>query len=185
MRANVYLSHNEGRVERMRTVFWIFVCLAVIASICCSSGSGPAVQGELAPEFSFKDQSGKELSLSQLRGKVVLVNFWGTFCPPCIDELPSMQQLQRRMANKPFEMVALSVDDSWEPVNRFMKENGVTLPVYADFDKRISTLYGTHMWPETYIVDKKGKIAYKVVGPKDWTSPEVLKFLDVLVAEDS
>lgn len=95
-----------------------------------------------------------------------------------------MEQLQGRMVNKPFEMLALSVDDSWESVNRFMKENGFTVPVYADFDKRISTLYGTHMWPETYIVDKKGKIAYKVVGPKDWTSSEVLKFLDVLIAEN-
>ena len=169
----------------MRTVPWVSAWVAVIASICCSSGTGPAVQGEAAPEFTFKDQSGKEVSLSQLRGKVVLVNFWATWCPPCLDEMPSMQQLQRRMANKPFDLLALSVDNSWEPVNRFMKDNGFTLPVYADFDKRISTLYGTHMWPETYIVDKKGKIAYKVVGPKDWTSPEVLKFLDVLVAEDS
>ena len=96
-----------------------------------------------------------------------------------------MQQLQRRMANKPFALVALSVDDSWEAVNRFMKDNEFNLPVYADFDKRVSTLYGTSMWPETYIVDKKGKIAYKVVGARDWTSSEVLKFLDVLVAEDS
>ena len=142
------------------------------------------MQGELAPEFSFKDQAGKETSLSQLRGKVVLVNFWATWCPPCLDEIPSMQRLHRRMVNKPFEMLALSVDNSWEPVNRFLDENGFKLPVYADFDKRISTLYGSHMWPETYIVDKKGKIAYKVVGPKDWTSSEVLKFLDVLVAED-
>lgn len=167
----------------MRTVLWVFAGIAVITSLSCSSGLGPAVQGQTAPEFSFKNQSGKELPLSQLRGKVVLVNFWGTFCPPCLDELPSMQQLHRRMINQPFEILALSVDTSWEPVNRFMKENGFTLPVYADFDKQISTLYGTHMWPETYIVDKKGKIAYKVVGPKDWTSSEVLKFLDVLVVE--
>ena len=169
----------------MRTILWVIAGVAMIASLCCSSSPGPAVQGEAAPEFTFKNQSGKELSLSQLRGKVVLVNFWGTFCPPCLDELPSMQQLHRRMINQPFEILALSVDTSWEPVNRFMKENGFTLPVYADFDKQISTLYGTHMWPETYIVDKKGKIAYKVVGPKDWTSSEVLKFLDVLVAENS
>lgn len=169
----------------MRTILWVFAGVAMIASFCCSSSPGPAVQGESAPEFTFKNQSGKELSLSQLRGKVVLVNFWGTFCPPCLDELPSMQQLHRRMINQPFEILALSVDTSWEPVNRFMKENEFTLPVYADFDKQISTLYGTHMWPETYIVDKKGKIAYKVVGPKDWTSSEVLKFLDVLVAENS
>ena len=169
----------------MRTVPWVFAWVAVIASICCSSGTGPAVQGEAAPEFTFKDQSGKEVSLSRLRGKVVLVNFWATWCPPCVDEMPSLQQLQGRMANKPFELLALSVDDSWEAVNRFMKDNGFVLPVYADFDKRISTLYGTSMWPETYIVDKKGKIAYKVVGAKDWTSSEVLKFLDVLVAEGS
>jgi len=168
----------------MRKVFWVSVWIAVIASIGCASGPGPAVQGELAPEFSFKDQSGKELSLAQLRGKVVLVNFWATWCPPCVEEMPSLQQLQRRMANKPFELVALSVDDSWEAVNRFMKDNGFALPVYADFDKRASTLYGTSMWPETYIVDKKGKIAYKVVGAKDWTSSEVLKFLDVLVTEN-
>src|SRR5262245_36034430 len=166
-------------------ILWLFAFLATIVSISCSSGPGPAVQGEAAPEFTFKDQSGKEFSLSQLRGKVVLVNFWATFCPPCIDEMPSMQHLHQRLAGKPFELLAFSVDSSWEPVNRFMKENAFTLPVYADFDKRISTLYGTHMWPETYIVDKRGKIAYKVIGPKDWTSPEVLKFLDVLVAEDS
>ena len=175
----------ETGIWRIRKVVPVFAGLAMIASLSCSSGLGPALQGEAAPEFTFKNQAGQELSLSQLRGKVVLVNFWGTFCPPCLDELPSMQQLHRRMINQPFEILALSVDTSWEPVNRFMKENGFTLPVYADFDKQISTLYGTHMWPETYIVDKKGKIAYKVIGPKDWTSSEVLKFLDVLVAENS
>jgi peroxiredoxin len=168
----------------MRSVPKIAAGIAMLVVVSCSSGPGPAVQGETAPDFVFRDQSGKERSLSALRGKVVLVNFWATWCPPCRDELPSMQQLQRRMAGKPFEMLALSVDDSWESVNRFMKENGFTVPVYEDFDKRISTLYGTNMWPETYIVDKKGKVAYKVVGPKDWTSSEVLKFLDVLVAED-
>ncbi|MCI0352605.1 MAG: TlpA family protein disulfide reductase [Acidobacteriales bacterium] len=166
----------------MEKVFWIFVLAAGIAGISCSpSGAGPAIQGEIAPDFTFKDQSGKEHSLSQLRGKVVLVNFWATWCPPCLDEMPSMQLLQRRMDNKPFVMLALSVDSSWEPVNQFMKQNELTLPVYADFDKRISTLYGTHVFPETYILDKKGKVAYKVVGPKDWTSSEVLKFLDVLL----
>src|SRR5688572_12044376 len=108
----------------MRTAFWVSVWITVITSIGCASGQGPAAQGELAPEFSFKDQSGKELSLSHLRGKVVLINFWATWCPPCVDEMPSMQQLQRRMANKPFELLALSVDDSWEAVNRFMKDNG-------------------------------------------------------------
>ena len=97
--------------------------------------------------------------------------------------MPSLEQLQRRMGQRPFAILALSVDDSWEPVNRFTKENGLTLTIYDDFDKKISTLYGSFKYPETYIVDKKGKVAYKVVGPTDWVSSEMLKFLDVLVAE--
>src|SRR5262245_60355070 len=98
----IRLSHTMStNAWRMRTLLYILACVAVVATFGCSSGPGPAVQGEAAPEFTFKDQSGKEFSLSQLRGKVVLVNFWATFCPPCIDEMPSLQLLQRRMANKP------------------------------------------------------------------------------------
>lgn len=167
----------------MRQRFTILILSCLVAA--CSQGAGPAVQGELAPDFTFQDASGKQYALSQFRGKVVLVNFWATWCPPCRDEMPSIEQLQQRMAGKPFVILALSIDDSWEPVNRFMKENGFTLPVYSDFDKKISTLYGTFKYPETYLVDKKGKVAYKVVGATDWMSSDMLKFLDVLVAEAS
>jgi peroxiredoxin len=150
-----------------------------------NGGPGPAVQGEPAPDFTFKDSAGTQYSLSDFKGKVVLVNFWATWCPPCKDEMPSMEILQRRMEKSPFVILALSVDDSWAPVNRFMKENGFNLPIYEDFDKKISTLYGTHMYPETYILDKKGKVAYKVVGPTDWLSSEMMKFLNVLIREGS
>jgi peroxiredoxin len=169
--------------RRTQTIILTVCCIALAA--CSRSGGGPAAQGELAPDFTFKDQAGKQYSLADFRGKVVLVNFWATWCPPCREEMPSMEQLQRRMAQRPFAILGLSVDDSWEPVNRFMKENGVTLPVYVDFDKKISTLYGSFKYPETYIVDKKGKVAYKVVGGTDWMSSEMLKFLEVLVAEGS
>jgi cytochrome c biogenesis protein CcmG, thiol:disulfide interchange protein DsbE len=89
------------------------------------------------------------------------------------------------MAGRPFVIIALSVDESWEPVRQFMQQNGFTLPVYADFDKQISSTYGTFRYPETYIVDKKGKVAYKVVGGTNWLSSEMLKFLDLLTVEES
>ena len=156
-------------------------CMGMIG--CGRSGAVSPVQGDPAPGFRFKDQSGRQYSLVDFRGKVVLVNFWATWCPPCLEEMPSIEQMQQRMAKAPLAILALSVDDSWGPVNQFMKQNGFTLPVYSDFDKRISTLYGTSMYPETYVVDKRGKVAYKVVGATDWMSSEMLKFLDVLIAE--
>ena len=145
--------------------------------------TGLVLQGHLAPGFTFKDYTGKQQSLQDFRGKVVLLNFWGTFCPPCREEMPSMEALQRQMDKNEFAIIALSVDDSWDSVNQFMRKNGFTLPVYADFDKRISSMYGTFMYPESYILDRNGKVAYKVVGPTDWTSADMMKFLRVLVLE--
>ena len=85
--------------------------------ISCSS-QGPLVQGSVAPDFSFRDRSGAEHSLSQLRGKVVLLNFWATWCPPCVEEMPSMQQLQRRMEKHPFVTLAFSVEDNHSAIQR-------------------------------------------------------------------
>jgi len=143
---------------------------------CCSlfscasvSLQGPIAQGDLAPDFTCSDQVGRQQRLSDLRGKVVLVNFWATWCSPCREELPSLQALQKKFAPNDFVTLALSVDDSWEPINTFMKQHQFTIPVYADFDKKISSRYGTFMYPETFLVDKQGKVAYKVVGAIDWT----------------
>src|SRR5215813_4334365 len=100
---------------------------------------GPAVEGQIAPDFSFRDQAGHQFSLSDFRGKVVLVNFWATWCSPCREEMPSLQSLLRQMDAAHLKLLALSVDDSWGPVNEFMRESGIVLPVYGDFDKQIAT----------------------------------------------
>ena len=141
------------------------------------------MQGEIAPDFTLSDQSGRQQRLSDLRGNVVLVNFWATWCPPCREEMPSLQALQDKLGQRDLRILALSVDDSWETVNQFMKETGFTIPVYSDFNRQISSRYGTTQYPETYLVDKNGRVAYKVVGAADWTSSEMLKFLTVLMLE--
>lgn len=146
---------------------------------------GPAVEGEAAPSVSFKDRFGSQFSLSDFRGKVVLINFWATWCPPCRDEMPSMESLQRQMDQSQFAILALTVDDSWDAVNQFMTQNGFTIPVYSDFNRRIATLYGTSKFPETYILDKQGKVAMKVIGPTDWTAPDMVTYLRKLTAESN
>jgi peroxiredoxin len=96
-----------------------------------------------------------------------------------------MESLQRQMDKNEFAILALSVDDSWEEVNRFKNQSGFDLPVYADFDKKISSLYGTFKFPETYILNREGVLALKVIGPTDWTAPEMLSFLRKLTSETS
>ncbi len=168
-----------------RFLFAVSLLTACYMSFSCSSAPslGPVARGDIAPDFTCSDQSGKQQRLSALRGKVVLVNFWATWCSPCREELPSLQVLQKKFPSNDFVILALSVDDSWEPINRFMAQHQFTIPVYADFDKKISIRYGTVMYPETYLVDKQGRVAYKVVGAIDWTTSEMLKFLNVLILE--
>lgn len=161
----------------------LFYSCCLLSSCNSVPSSGPVARGDIAPDFTFNDQAGRPQRLSDLRGKVVLVNFWATWCSPCREELPSLQALQKKFAPNDLMILALSVDDSWEPINTFRTLYQFTIPVYADFDKKISSRYGTFMYPETYLVDKEGKVAYKVVGAVDWTSSEMLKFLNVLILE--
>ncbi len=137
----------------------------------------------MAPDFSFSPSPGRVATLKDFRGRVVLINFWATWCTPCRDEMPSMNDLRQGPSFDQLVILAFSVDRAWDEVNRFMSENQFTLPVYADFDRKISTLYGTRKFPETYIIDKKGKVALKVIGSTDWMDSEMLSYLRRLMAE--
>jgi peroxiredoxin len=149
------------------------------------NATGPVTEGQAAPDFRFKNQSGKELSLSDFRGKVVLVNFWATWCAPCREEMPSMASLLQQIDADQLKILALSVDDSWAPVDEFLRRSSITLPVYPDFDRKISTRYGTFKFPETYIVDRNGEVVLKVIGPTDWTAPAMVAYLHKLLAEST
>ena len=167
-------------------VLLLGLCVQTACSLSQEPESpGPVVEGQMAPDFRFRDQAGQQFSLSDFRGKVVLVNFWATWCPPCREEIPSLQSLLRQMDAAHLKLLALSVDDSWGPVNEFMRESGIVLPVYGDFDKQIATRYGTLKFPETYVVDKKGRVALKVIGPTDWVSPDMVGYLRKLATESS
>jgi peroxiredoxin len=157
------------------------VLLIVLAAALwgCAREEKPALAGNPAPDFTLRNLAGQEVKLADLRGKVVLVNFWATWCPPCREEIPSMDRLNRAMAGKPFQMLAISIDEGGkEAVEGFFNKAGVVLPALLDPGQTTGKRYGITGVPETFIVDKKGVILKKVVGGLDWSDPMVAGFLE-------
>ncbi len=159
----------------------IFVLSLAFALAACSRSEPPmtAVVGKDAPDFTLGDLAGNATKLSELKGKVVLVNFWATWCPPCREEIPSMAALNRIMAGRQFRMLAISVDQGGKgAVEDYFKRSGTSLPALLDSDDKVGKLYGITGVPETFVIDKRGVIIKKVIGPMEWSHPEVVKFLD-------
>ena len=164
----------------MTRFVYIFLFCLIISLPACTPGEAPkpAEVGKQAPDFILADLSGLKTRLSDLKGKVVLVNFWATWCPPCREEIPSMAVLNRVMAGKPFRMLAISIDQGGkDDVNDFFKSSGLTLPALLDSDGRVAKLYGVTGVPETFVIDRKGVILKKFIGALDWSAPEVVQFL--------
>ena len=138
--------------------------------------------GSVAPDFQLVDINGQVRSLSAERGKVVLVNFWATWCPPCKAEMPSMEELYHNFGNGSLEILAINVDDDGPAVMPdFLQENPHTFPIVFDTEFQARNLYGVSMFPETFIVDKNGIITRKLIGAIDWTSPQILSYLNTLM----
>ncbi len=136
-----------------------------------------------APDISVVSlANGSTLKLSDLKGKVVLLNFWATWCPPCREEIPSMMKLNKAMAGKPFQMVAISIDEGGKPaIESFFKESGFSLPTYLDESGASAKAYGITGVPESFIIDKQGVLVKKIIGGFAWDSPEAVSFLEGLM----
>lgn len=151
------------------------VCLFVLAA--CNSNRPPKIN-EKAPDFTVTD-SDKTVSLAQLRGKPVLLNFWATWCPPCIEEMPSLVQLQKAVGDN-VTILAVSEDADDAAYKQFIRDHNVDLLTVRDPKNSANTLYGTFKFPETYVIDKNGVIRRKFIGPQEWTNPEIIDYLNKL-----
>jgi len=153
------------------------IAVLLLITLCgCYSGTRPPRIGSNAPDFTVQD-SERTVALSQLRGQVVVLNFWATWCPPCVEEMPSLVEMQRRMKAKGVTVVAVSIDVDENAYRQFLKEHGVNLLTVRDPGQKTPNLYGTHGWPETYIIDRNGVTRRKFIGAVDWTEPEITDFL--------
>ena len=150
-------------------------CLALFVTAC---GESPVASvGKPAPDFDTIDMEGKIWSLSKLKGQVVFVNFWATWCAPCREEMPSMERLYAKLPKDKFKMIALFNNDSPALVKDFVAKLGLTMPILDDQKNLIGIKYGLTGLPETFIIDKQGVIREKFIGPAEWDSPENVQML--------
>ncbi len=158
---------------------WLpFLGLLMLALLpACNRGSRPAQLDERAPAFKVSDGL-TSINLANYRGKVVLLNFWATWCPPCVAEMPSLLQLHHDDPN--LVILAISVDQNPADYSEFIASHHVDLITVRDPNEKVADLYHTDMWPETYVIDRKGIIRRKFVGAQDWSDPEIRQYLDSL-----
>lgn len=153
----------------------ILLCLALVPG--CNRGARPAQLDLPAPDFTVSDGT-TTVHLASYRGKVVLVNFWWTECAPCIEELPSLLQLHHDMPD--LVIVGVSIDDDPEAYATFLARHHVDFITVRDPSESAPKLFHTDMWPETYVVDRKGVIRSKFIGAQDWSNPSIRAFLKSL-----
>jgi peroxiredoxin len=154
---------------------FILILLLPLALLpACNRGVHPAQLDRAAPDFTVSDGT-STIHLANYRGQVVLLNFWATWCAPCIIELPSLLQLHHEMPS--VAILAVSVDEDPDAYSSFIARRHVDLTTVRDPSESAARLFQTDMWPETYVIDRKGMIRRKFVGAQDWSSPEIRSYL--------
>ena len=169
----------------MRFSALLFTLAAALTLSGCYHGSKPSSIGKVAPDFTVQD-SDRSVSLSQYRGKIVVLNFWATWCPPCVEEMPSLVQMQKKFQGKNVTVLAVSVDDDPDAYHKFLKDHAVDLLTVRDpggpktdqgVNAAVASRYGTYKFPESYIIDRNGIIRRKFIGAIDWNQQEIVEYL--------
>ncbi len=160
------------------------VVLAVVAVLAVATGCqrGGALVGQPAPEFSLADLEGNAVRLANLKGKVVFVNVWATWCEPCRQEMPAMQALYQELKGRDFEMLAVNSDQSErDAVRRFVETYRLSFPVLPDPDLQVAGRYRVTGYPETFVIDRNGTIVAHEIGPREWNAPTAVAALKRLM----
>lgn len=148
--------------------------------------AGIQEMNETAPDFSVKERGGKAVNLNELKGKVVLLHFWATWCKPCREEFPLFQKLHEEFKEKDFVLLPIAIDPDMtgEEINSFAKGLGASFPVYLAKEGKITGKYWTWGVPSTYFINREGRIVGRAIGPRDWGSEEVKDLIEGLLKEN-
>jgi peroxiredoxin len=146
-----------------------------------------SVAGKTALDFPL-DVAGKLEHLSDFKGKIVVLNFWGTWCQPCVEEAPSLNKLQTYVAPRNGVILGVAADEDAAAYDKFLRDHNIVFPTYRDPGTKndrspIAQSYGTLIYPETYVIDRHGKIARKFIGLQQWDSPEILAYFDAILGQ--
>ena len=137
--------------------------------------------GDTAPKFSVTTDRGRQVSRTDFGGKLLVLNFWGTWCAPCVEEVPSLNEFAKKYAQKGVVVLGVSVDRNEKLYKDFVQRNRLVFQTARDPEAKISGSYGTFKYPETYIIDQKGRVLQKIVGPQNWMDPAYQNFFEALL----
>jgi peroxiredoxin len=165
------------------------VTMAVVGVIFLKSLSPPASpSGSLAflsaaPNLTIADRSGEKIDLSKAKGKLVIIHFWATWCPPCVEEVPALSRFWEKYKGRDdIALYTISVDKDWKTIDKFNAKIPNKLPLYIDPNETTAKRFGTSQYPETYIVNKNGRVLERVPGAVSWDDPEIRKRIEQLLA---
>ena len=136
-----------------------------------------------APELPIFDRSGARTDLSKEKGDIFIIHFWATWCPPCVEEIPALSRFwDKYRTRSDIKLFAISVDKDWKTIDDFMKKNPSQIPLYHDPGAATARRFGTTQYPETYVVNRSGRVLFRVQGGVNWSDPEVRSRIEQLLA---
>jgi peroxiredoxin len=146
-----------------------------------STDVGAVTRGLVAPDFTLRDlATGRPVSLKDLRGSHVLLNYWASWCEPCLEEMPSLQELHEKFQARKLVVLGVNVNETEEDLQRLVEQTGVKFPILVE-GQAVAQRYGTEKLPETYLIDPRGIVVQKIIGAQHWSSAEALRYFDGLL----
>ena len=170
-------------MRRITIAKWVLIGVAAAALVWLAvhpRAHGPVKTGESAPGFTVTRLPSGNLSLAEFKGQVVVLNFWATWCPPCVEETPSLEKFATEMKSQGVTVLGVSVDENEQQLKQFVEHYHLTYPVGRDPSAALANSYGTYKLPETYIIGRDGHVADKIIGATDWTDPRMITFVKSL-----
>ncbi len=186
------LNSKNNQIPLFNRILILFALCLVDLAACNRRSETGLNPSDFAPDFELQNLSGQRVKLSELRGKVVFLNFWATWCGPCEAEMPGLQSVYERLKGQGFEILAVAVDDQENKVREFVKSYGLTFPVIFDAAGEVRKLYRVSGFPESFVIDRQGKLVLfkdpddnmpvvRIIGPRDWESSDAIGRLEQLL----
>lgn len=167
---------------KIKSLLILVLAAGLIYFVYLNAYKGSSLLGTQAPDFTLPSKIAS-VSLADLRGQWVLINFWASWCPPCVKEMPSLEALKARMENR-LTVLAISVDDGgWPAVDWFLSRLPLTMTVLLDAKGQTAARYGVFQLPQTYLIDRQGRVVKEYVGPRDWMEAKIVSEIEGYVQE--
>lgn len=172
---------KSGKPERVLLGLIAVLVIAFGGVVYDSLRNKTVEAGDAAPGFSITTDNGRTISRDNFGGRLLVLHFWATWCPPCVEEIPSLNAFQKQFASSGVVVLGVSVDKNQQAYSNFLRRFGVRFDTARDPSAELPASYGTYQYPETYIINSSGKVVQKIIANRDWTSAEMAALVKSLL----